>query len=190
MDISLEVNPSKRAYSIQAQSTAKQTGKASTTTQTDRLALSQQAVAYLEENNRRIQEQAQERSEQEDGGDVTSDGGASDLLDTLDKAMKEMEKCNKIAASIMTGKRVPLEDLRYLMEHDSKGYQLAMAMRKPEKDDKDEKSVLDDEDRQEDTGESTGTTASVESTASCEPSGESGGSSSEGGEPSGESAAE
>jgi hypothetical protein len=177
MDISLEVNPSKRAYSIQTQSTVKQTEKTSTATQTDRLALSQQAVAYLEENNRRIQEQ--EKSEQEDDGDVTSDGGASDLLDTLGKAMKEMEKCAKIAASIMKGKRVPLEDLRYLMEHDSKGYQLAMAMRKPEKDDKEEKSVLDDEDRQEDTGESTGTTASVESTASCESSGE-------GGEPSAE----
>jgi hypothetical protein len=187
MDISLEVNPSKRAYAIQAQSAAKQSGK--TTAQTDRLALSQQAIAYLEENNRRIQEQAQEKSEQEEDGDVTSDGGASDLLDTLGKAMKEMEKCAKIAASIMKGKRVPLEDLRYLMEHDTKGYQLAMAMRKPEKDDKEEKSVLDDEDLQEDTTESTGTTASVEPAASCESSGESGGSSSEGGEPAGESAA-
>jgi hypothetical protein len=92
--------------------------------------------------------------------------------------LKELEKCSKIAASIMKGKRVPLEDLRYLMEHDIKGYQLAMAMRKPEKDDREEKSVLDDEDRQEDTTESTGTTASVEPTMSCGSSGESG----EGGE--------
>jgi hypothetical protein len=174
MDISLEATPSKRAYSIQAQSTTKQSEKTATTTQTDRFTLSRQAIAYLEENNRRIQEQAQERSEQEDGGDVTSDGGASDLLDTLGKALKEMEKCSKIAASIMKGKRVPLEDLRYLMEHDSKGYQLAMAMRKPEKDDKEEKSVLDDEDRQGDTDESAGTTADVEPTASCGSSGESG----------------
>jgi hypothetical protein len=170
VDISLEVNPSKRAYSIQTQSTVKQAEKTSTTTRTDRLALSRQAVAYLEENNRRIQEQAQEKSEQEDDGDVTSDGGASDILDTLGKAMKEMEKCAKIAASIMKGKRVPLEDLRYLMEHDIKGYQLAMAMRKPEKDDKEEKSVLDDEDRN---GNTTESSSSTEAPASCDTSGES-----------------
>jgi hypothetical protein len=174
MDISLQTNPGKRAYSIQAQSAAKQTGDPSAAKQTDRLALSRQAVAYLEENNRRMQEQAQEKSQQENGGDITGDGGASNLLDTLGKAMKEMEKCAKIAASIMKGKRVPLEDLRYLMEHDSKGYQLAMAMRKPEKDDREEKSVLDDEDRRGDTAERTGTTAGVEPAAPSAPAAESG----------------
>jgi hypothetical protein len=161
VDISLEVNPSKRAYTIQTQSAAKQTEDPSTTARTDRLALSRQAVAYLEENNRRIQEQVLKKSKKEDDGDPTSDGGMSDILDTLAKAMKEMKKCNKIAAAIMKGKNVPKEDLQYLMEHDMEGYRLAMAMRKPPKDDKEEKSVLDDEDRSGTTAEySLGTEAS------------------------------
>jgi hypothetical protein len=153
VDISLEVNPSKRAYAVQTQSAAKQTGKTSTTAKVDRLALSRQAVAYLEENNRRIQEQVLKSSEKEDDGDPTSDGGMSDILDTLGKAMKEMKKCEKIAAAIMKGKNVPKEDLQYLMEHDMEGYRLAMAMRKPPKDDKEEESVLDDEDRRGNTAE-------------------------------------
>ena len=47
----------------------------------------------------------------------------------------------------MKGNRVPLEDLRYLMEHDQAGYKLAMAMRRHNPDPEDEESVLDDEDR-------------------------------------------
>lgn len=114
----------------------------------DRLALSRQAVAFLEENNRRIQEQIQLDAEKKnkDNKSTASDGGASNLLDSLDKAMDVMRKCQKIAAAIMKGKRVPPEDLRYLMEHDPNGYKMAMAMRKPEKDDEEVESVLDEED--------------------------------------------
>lgn len=151
MDISLTLNPSKRAYSVQTQTVSQQNVKKPAAAQTDRLSLSQQAVAYLEENDRRIQEQMRRTSTQNSDGSVASDGGASDILDTFGEAMKEMEKCNKIAASIMKGKRVPLEDMLYLLEHDGKAYQMAMAMRKPEKDNKEEKSVLDDEDRNGDT---------------------------------------
>jgi transglutaminase/protease-like cytokinesis protein 3 len=169
MDISLQLNPSKRAYAIQSQSGAKQAEKKSAVSQTDRVTVSRQALEYLEQLNR--QTQAQKKSDQDQDSSTFSDGGASSILDTLSKSLKEMEKCSKIAASIMKGKRVPLEDLQYLMEHDIKGYQLAMAMRRPPEDDKEEKSVLDDEDRQGDTAEST---SSVESAGSCESASESG----------------
>jgi hypothetical protein len=81
----------------------------------------------------------------------------------------------------MKGKRMPLEDLRYLTERDSKHCQLAMSMRKPEKDGKDEKSVLDEKDRQGYPVERAGTTDSVESAAFCGSSGEGGETSAAGG---------
>lgn len=156
----------------------------------DRLALSRQAVAFLEENNRRIQEQIRLDAEKKnkDNELTASDGGASNLLDSLDKAMDVMQKCQKIAAAIMKGKRVPPEDLRYLMEHDPNGYKMAMAMRKPEKDDEELESVLDEEDLKgesaSESSESGGTSAPTSTASSAESASSSGGES--GGSPSAE----
>jgi len=124
----------------------------------DRVSLSRQAVSFLEEQNRRMWQYQQER-EQRRQSRLDSELSA---LDTAKNRLKRMEdeldilnKCNKIAASIMKGNRVPTEDLRYLMEHDQAGYKLAMAMRRHNPDPKDEESVLDEEDRG--SGETAGT---------------------------------
>lgn len=116
----------------------------------DKVTLSRQAVSYLEEQNRRMWQYQQER-EQRRQSRLDSELSA---LDTAKSRLKRMEdeldilnKCQKIAASIMKGNRVPLEDLRYLMEHDQAGYKLAMAMRRHNPDPEDEESVLDEEDR-------------------------------------------
>lgn len=116
----------------------------------DKVTLSRQAVSYLEEQNRRMWQYQQER-EQRRQSRLDSELSA---LDTAKNRLKRMEdeldilnKCQKIAASIMKGNRVPPEDLRYLMEHDQAGYKLAMAMRRHNPDPEDEESVLDDEDR-------------------------------------------
>lgn len=116
----------------------------------DKVTLSRQAVSYLEEQNRRMWQYQQER-EQRRQSRLDSELSA---LDTAKNRLKRMEdeldilnKCQKIAASIMKGNRVPPEDLRYLMEHDQAGYKLAMAMRRENPDPEDEESVLDDEDR-------------------------------------------
>ncbi len=123
---------------------------ARTRPQGDRLSLSRQAVNFLEEQNRRMWQYQQER-EQRRQSRLDSELSA---LDTAKSRLKRMEdeldilsKCQKIAASIMKGNRVPPEDLRYLMEHDQAGYKLAMAMRRHNPDPEDEESVLDDEDR-------------------------------------------
>ena len=123
---------------------------ARTRSQGDRLSLSRQAVSYLEEQNRRMWQYQQER-EQRRQSRLDSELSA---LDTAKNRLKRMEDerdilstCQKIAASIMKGNRVPPEDLRYLMEHDQAGYKLAMAMRRENPDPEDEESVLDDEDR-------------------------------------------
>lgn len=116
----------------------------------DKLTLSRQALDYLEEQNRKMWEWGQEREERKDGrisGLLDAMEGEKQKLDNMSKALDMMNKCQKIAAAIMRGDRVPPEDLQYLMEHDQEGYKMALAMRKPKKDPEDVESVLDDEDR-------------------------------------------
>lgn len=102
----------------------------------DRLALSRQAVAFLEARSRRLM--AEERKADASGG------GKPDLLE---KGLKTLNKCQKIYARVANGDKVPPEDLRYLEKNDPEGYKLALAMRRPKPRPKEWESVLDDEDR-------------------------------------------
>lgn len=118
--------------------------------QADRVSLSRQAVSFLEEQNRRMWEYQQERDQRRQARmDEKLSGldGAKSRLKRMERELDILSKCQKIAASIMKGNRVPLEDLRYLMEHDQAGYKLAMAMRRHNDDPEDEESVLDEEDQ-------------------------------------------
>ena len=101
----------------------------------DKLALSRQALDWLDRQN----QEAMERK--------SAQSGSKSELDIMEKQLKAQEKCQKIAARIMRGDRVPPEDLEYLMNNDPEGYKLAMAMRRRNPDPEDEKSVLDDEDK-------------------------------------------
>lgn len=111
----------------------------------DMCTLSRQALAYLDQQNR-LQQQLEERRAKYQSK-LAEDQNKSSELDLLKKAMDVMHKCLKIAASIMKGNKVPPEDLEYLMKNDPDGYRLALAMRRENPDPKEEKSVLDDEDR-------------------------------------------
>lgn len=107
----------------------------------DRLSLSRQALAFLEEQNRQAMEQAERES-----------GGASEeeaALDFLEKSTRELDLCHKISVRIMKGDHVPPEDLAYLMKHDINGYRLAMALRRPKEDPKEWESALTDEEKAE-----------------------------------------
>lgn len=107
----------------------------------DRLSLSKQALAMLEEQNRQAREQKAKEIEE-------MKQSASSEIDAASKALKKMLKCQKIAARIMAGDKVPPEDEKYLMDNDPESYKLAIAMRKPKEDPKEYDSVLDDEDRE------------------------------------------
>ena len=125
--------------------------KSAVVSKEDRLSLSRQAVAYLEEQNRQFQEKLEQRR-MENAERVThtafdSSGGDEQSLDQLEKSMKTMQKCQKIAARIMRGDKVPPEDEQYLMNNDPDGYKLAIALRKPKRKPKEWESVLDDEDK-------------------------------------------
>lgn len=106
----------------------------------DKLALSRQAVAFLEEQNRQRLAQAEEQ----DGGSAREK-----LLKKMEKDLKKLDKCQRIYARVVNGDKVPPEDLQYLERCDPEGYKLALAMRRPNRHPKEWKSELDDEDRKE-----------------------------------------
>ena len=119
----------------------------------DKLTLSRQAVAFVEEQNRmwaEVREREQQRQERMNAKP------ASGELDLLSNGLRVLELCQKIAASIMKGNHVPPEDLKFLMENDPAGYRLAMAMRKHNPDPEEEESVLTDEDKNGKSAEGTG----------------------------------
>lgn len=128
-------------------------------TPTDNLTLSRQALAYLEEQNRRRWEQAQEKLQREmtQANDLLNElDNANDQIDAMTKALKVLLKCQKISASIIKGDNVPPEDMQYLMENDPEGYKMAIALRRPKDDPEDCESVLDDEDKNRSTQQSGG----------------------------------
>ena len=118
----------------------------------DKLTLSRQALSFLEEQNRKRLELDLEREQRRQArmnNSLSQLESSKGHLDRLGKALKVLSKCQKIAASIMKGNRVPPEDLRYLMVKDPAGYRLAMATRKPKKNPEEHDSVLTDQDRQQ-----------------------------------------
>lgn len=142
----------------------------------DRLTLSRQAVKILEEQNRRFEEELRARrearmaeySERTESDDTTADEAS---VDQLEKSLKVMDKCQKIAARIMRGDKVPPEDEQYLMNNDPEGYKLTLALRKPKKHPKEWESVLDDEDKKAESSGENGEGSGPEEVSAAEGSG-------------------
>ena len=120
----------------------------------DRLTLSRQAAAFVEERSRKMWDEVREREQQRQ--ERMNAKPASGELDLLSNGLRVLELCQKIAASIMKGNHVPPEDLKFLMENDPAGYRLAMAMRKHNPDPEEEESVLTDEDKNGGSNQGTG----------------------------------
>ena len=132
---------------------------------TDRTAWSQQALAFLQEINRQDMENQRkllEAKQRKNGG-----------LEALSKSLKVMERCQKIAARIMRGDKVPPQDEMYLMDNDPDGYKLAIVCREPKEDPKEWESVLKEGDRESDfagdagSGEAAAETADGGEAAEC-----------------------
>lgn len=137
--------------------TAGKNGPAVRPAAADRVELSRQWVAQMEEQ--RIQMTALlskgNRKDEDSGGIFGYMEAEKDKLDALSEHLKVQQKCLKIAMRIMQGKKVPPQDEQYLMENDPESYKLVMALRKPPKKDEEEcESVLDDEDKK--SGETSG----------------------------------
>ena len=113
----------------------------------DKLTLSRQAVAFVEEQSRKMWDEVREREQQRQSRMAGAAESSNGELDLLSQGLKVLELCQKIAASIMKGDKVPPEDLRFLMENDPDGYRLAMAMRRHKEDPEEVDSVLEDDDK-------------------------------------------
>lgn len=127
----------------------------------DRLELSRDWVKSMEEQRAQAEAALQTTA----SGGKKKSGGILDLLDTTEagnemdaeiEQLKVQQRCMEISRRIMAGKKVPPKDEQYLMEHDPEGYKITIALRKPpKKNEKECKSVLEDEDKS--TGETTET---------------------------------
>ena len=134
----------------------------------DKLTLSRQAVAFVEEQSRKMWDEVREREQRRQERMDSAAQPSSGELDLLSQGLRVLELCQKIAASIMKGNHVPPEDLKFLMENDPAGYRLAMAMRRNNPDPEEEESVLTDEDKNGKSAEKAGGEApSVESAAAA-----------------------
>lgn len=140
---------------------------------TDRVDLSRQWVEQMEDQRKQLlsllsRPAGQDKENKSDGILDMLDGvnAEKEELDALSQQLKTRMKCLEIARRIMQGKKVPPQDERYLMENDPKGYQLAMALRKPpKKDEKECKSVLDSEDEKSGETSDSGESAPVETSS-------------------------
>ena len=137
----------------------------------DKLTLSRQAVAFVEEQSRKMWDEVREREQQRQNRMNSAGKPASGELDLLDQGLKVLELCQKIAASIMKGDNVPPEDLRFLMENDPDGYRLAMALRRQKEDPEDVDSVLEDEGNRDDSAGETDGGGEAPSVEASSPSG-------------------
>ena len=122
----------------------------------DKLTLSRQAVAFVEEQSRKMWDEVRERERRRQSRMGGAAEPANGELDLLSQGLKVLELCQKIAASIMRGDNVPPEDLKFLMKNDPDGYRLAMALRRHKEDPEEVDSVLEDEDKNGGSAEGTG----------------------------------
>lgn len=180
----LSVSPAGRGCVKTAARTSAQAGVPASKTKTgtasgDRLELSRSALNWVEAlSDRKYQEQEQKAALQQqkmaDYADLSQQlEDADDTADAQSESLRVMNRCMKIASNIMSGKRVPPKDLKYLMEHDSKMYQMAMAMRRPSKDDEKCDPVIKDDEEESSSDETTaaesdGTVSAPESSAGAE----------------------
>lgn len=145
----------------------------------DRMELSKAALSYVqsvaERQEKILQKQEAQKNKLAQYGDISQQiAQANEQADAQNEQFETMNRCSKIAANVMSGKKVPLKDLQYLMKHDSKLYQMAMVMRRPPKDDKECDSVLKDSD--DESSDSASSTDSAASDASAPSSPAAGGS--------------
>lgn len=140
----------------------------------DRLSISRQTTSFIQEQDRIAQEIAKIIQR------FTADNKTEDQGKTEDEMLAEdlkvKQRCQKIAARLMAGDKVPPKDMQYLAENDMQTYRLAMAARMmaPKKKPKEWESVLEDEEEQQ-SGQSSGAEAGSGETGSTEASAEAGG---------------
>ncbi len=78
---------------------------------------------------------------------------AKEQGEAIEDSFSTFSKCMTIAHRITKGDKVPLKDMKYLMEHEPDLYKQAILMRQPNPKPKEHKSVLEEDDEQVSTEE-------------------------------------
>lgn len=78
---------------------------------------------------------------------------AKEQSEAIEDSFSAFSKCMTIAHRITKGDKVPLKDMKYLMEHEPDLYKQAILMRQPNPKPKEHKSVLEEDDEQTSTEE-------------------------------------
>ena len=103
------------------------------------------------------QEQAQKKAEEEAKQKQLANEKAMLEMQLESEAIEDsfstFSKCMTIAHRITKGDKVPLKDMKYLMEHEPDLYKQAILMRQPNPKPKEHKSVLEEDDEQVSTEE-------------------------------------
>ena len=73
---------------------------------------------------------------------------AKEQSEAIEDSFSTFSKCMTIAHRITKGDKVPLKDMKYLMEHEPDLYKQAILMRQPNPKPKEHKSVLEEDDEQ------------------------------------------
>lgn len=89
---------------------------------------------------------------------------AKEQGEAVEDSFEAFGKCLTIAQRISRGDKVPLKDMKYLMEHEPDLYKQAIMLRQPNDKPKEYDSVLDEDDTENKTGEN-GNSHASESTA-------------------------
>ena len=136
MDVS-HVSAASTPGSSKQSSAARQPGNSArlSVPSSDRLQLSQQAVALL-------QTQAQKAQAPKGLVALFRPQKEEDSSDVLSDAMEKLKLCAKIASRIRKGDKVPDQDMRYLIKHNAQLYMMAMASRQPNDNPKKWKSAV------------------------------------------------
>lgn len=143
------------APAIEAQKTTKSAQR-----RQDKLELTKQAVSLI--NQAQAEAAAPKQKKEKSWMDEMLES-SQQQAEAAGEGFKAEARCLKIASNLMSGKKVPVKDQQYLMEKNPKLYQMAIAMRRVEKDPEECESVLGDEEEKK--SESAATEGTTETAA-------------------------
>ena len=120
----------------------------------DELALLEAQKKQQEEFQKKQQEEARKKQLENEKAMLEMQlESAKEQSEAIEDSFSTFSKCMTIAHRITKGDKVPLKDMKYLMEHEPDLYKQAILMRQPNPKPKEHKSVLEEDDEQVSTEE-------------------------------------
>lgn len=120
----------------------------------DELALLEAQQKQQEELQKKQQEEARKKQLENEKAMLEMQlESAKEQSEAIEDSFSTFSKCMTIAHRITKGDKVPLKDMKYLMEHEPDLYKQAILMRQPNPKPKEHKSVLEEDDEQVSTEE-------------------------------------